>query len=113
MDDPSLDPIQATRRAIDQTALARDQDLLDDAGGVRVITIHQSKGLEFDHVYVPALVDGRFPMWSAIENDDTEEDRRVFYVAVTRPKQTLSLSYYERDQRGRCQPSRFLDGLIG
>ena len=52
-------------------------------------------------------------MWSAIENDDTEEDRRVFYVAVTRPKQTLSLSYYERDQRGRCQPSRFLDGLIG
>jgi len=113
LDDPELDPIRATRRALDRTALVREQDLLDDAEGVRVITIHQSKGLEFDHVYVPAMVDGRFPMWSAIENNDTEEDRRVFYVAATRAKKHLTLSYYERDQRGPCHPSRFLDGLIG
>ena len=113
LDDPELDPIRATRRALDRTALVREQDLLDDAEGVRVITIHQSKGLEFDHVYVPAMVDGRFPMWSAIVNNDTEEDRRVFYVAATRAKKHLTLSYYERDQRGPCHPSRFLDGLIG
>jgi DNA helicase-2/ATP-dependent DNA helicase PcrA len=93
--------------------LAREQDLLDQSEGVRVITIHQSKGLEFDHVFVPGMVDGRFPMWRAIEDDDTEEDRRVFYVAVTRAKQTLTLSHYSRDQRGQCRPSRFLEGLVG
>jgi DNA helicase-2/ATP-dependent DNA helicase PcrA len=113
LDDPQLAPIDAARRALDRTALAREQDLLDQSEGVRVITIHQSKGLEFDHVFVPGMVDGRFPMWRAIEDDDTEEDRRVFYVAVTRAKQTLTLSHYSRDQRGQCRPSRFLEGLVG
>ncbi len=113
LDDPQLAPIEATRRALDNTALAREQDMLDQSEGVRVITIHQSKGLEFDHVFVPGMVDGRFPMWLAIEDDDTEEDRRVFYVAVTRAKQTLTLSHYSRDQRGQCRPSRFLEGLVG
>ncbi len=113
LDDPSLAPLEAARKALDGTALAREQDLLDQAEGVRVITIHQSKGLEFDHVYVPGMVDGRFPMWSAIEDNDTEEDRRVFYVAVTRAKKTITLSYYTRDQRGPCRPSRFLEGIAG
>jgi DNA helicase-2/ATP-dependent DNA helicase PcrA len=111
LDDPSLPPIEATRRALDQASLAREQDLLDAMDGVRVITIHQSKGLEFDHVFVPGLADGRFPMWSAIENGNTDEDRRVFYVAVTRAKKTLTLSSYEKDRRGLCAPSRFLDGI--
>ena len=111
MDDPALAGIEATRRALDSAALSRDQDLIDEMNGVRVITIHQSKGLEFDHVFVPGLVDGRFPMWSAIEAGDTVEDRRVFYVAVTRARKTLTLSTYERDRRGLCAKSRFLDGL--
>ncbi len=111
LDDPSLPPIEATRRALDQASLAREQDLLDAMDGVRIITIHQSKGLEFDHVFVPGLADGRFPMWSAIENGNTDEDRRVFYVAVTRAKKTLTLSSYEKDRRGLCAPSRFLDGI--
>lgn len=110
-DDPELDGIEATRRALDGATLSREQDQLDEMNGVRVITIHQSKGLEFDHVFVPGLVDGRFPMWSAIEAGDTEEDRRVFYVAITRAKQSLVLTAYERDRRGLCAPSRFLDGL--
>jgi DNA helicase II / ATP-dependent DNA helicase PcrA len=111
LDDPQLDTIEATRRALDGASLAREQDLLDEMDGVRVITIHQSKGLEFDHVFVPGMVDGRFPMWSAIENNDTEEDRRVFYVAVTRARKTLMITAYERDERGPCNPSRFLRGL--
>jgi len=111
LDDPELGSIEATRRALDRSALAREQDLLDEAEGVRVITIHQAKGLEFDHVYVPGMVDGRFPMWKAIEDGDTEEDRRVFYVAVTRAKKSLTLSHYDQDRRGSCSASRFLDGL--
>ncbi|MEC9391581.1 MAG: 3'-5' exonuclease [Myxococcota bacterium] len=110
-DDPALSGIEATRRALDAAALSRDHDAIDEMVGVRVITIHQSKGLEFDHVFVPGMVDGRFPMWSAIEAGDTEEDRRVFYVAVTRAKKTLTLTGYQQDRRGLCAPSRFLDGL--
>ena len=113
LDDPELGPIEAARKALDGTALAREQDLLDQSEGVRVITIHQSKGLEFNHVLVPGMVDGKFPMWRAIEDDDTEEDRRVFYVAVTRAKQSLTLSHYSQDDRGPCRPSRFLEGLVG
>jgi DNA helicase-2/ATP-dependent DNA helicase PcrA len=111
LDDPSLPPVEAARRALDQASLAREQDLLDAMDGVRVITIHQAKGLEFDHVFVPGLADGRFPMWSAIENGNTDEDRRVFYVAVTRAKKTLTLTSYEKDRRGLCAPSRFLDDI--
>ena len=111
LDDPSLPPIEAARRALDQASLAKEQDLLDGVNGVRVITIHQSKGLEFDHVFIPGLADGRFPMWSAIENGNTDEDRRVFYVAVTRAKKTLTLTTYERDRRGPCAPSRFLERI--
>jgi len=111
LDDPCLPPTEAVRRVLDQASLAREQDLLDAMDGVRLITIHQSKGLEFDHVFVPGLADGRFPMWSAIENGNTDEDRRVFYVAVTRAKKTLTLTTYEKDRRGLCAPSRFLDRI--
>ena len=45
---------------------------------------------------------------AAIEAGDTEEDRRVFYVAVTRAKKTLTLTGYQQDRRGLCAPSRFL-----
>jgi DNA helicase-2/ATP-dependent DNA helicase PcrA len=111
LDNPKLEPIEATRHALDSTALAREQDLLDDSEGVRVITIHQAKGLEFDHVYVPGMVDGKFPSWHSIKANDTEEDRRVFYVALTRAKKTLTLSHYDQDRSGPSTPSRFLAGL--
>jgi len=111
LDNPHLAPLDATRSALDGASLAREQDLLDEMEGVRIITIHQSKGLEFGHVIIPGMVDGLFPIWSAIESDDTEEDRRVFYVAVTRARKTLALTAYERDGRGPRQPSRFLRGI--
>jgi DNA helicase-2/ATP-dependent DNA helicase PcrA len=111
LDDPALTPIEASRHVLDGAALAREQDLLDEMEGVRIITIHQAKGLEFDTVCIPGLVDGKFPTWGAIRSEDLEEERRVFYVAITRAKKSLELSSYERDDRGPCTPSRFLDGL--
>jgi len=113
LDTPDLLPIEATRRALDRAALAREQDLLDELQGVRVLTIHQSKGLEFDTVFVPGLVDGHFPFRSAIASGQTEEERRVFYVAVTRARQALHLSWYRGNRYGRQDPSRFLEGLQG
>ena len=112
LDTHSLAPTEAIRRALDKSALAREQDLLDDLNGVRVLTIHQSKGLEFDTVFVPGMVDGQFPNRVAVAAENTEEERRVFYVAVTRARKHLYLSWYERNRYGRQTPSRFLDNLV-
>ena len=104
----------------------------DDA--VQLMTIHQAKGLEFDLVFVPALVEGRLPQprrrdgLSAIASlelpshllepavrgreDQLAEERRLFYVATTRARRRLVLSWagrYEGDRAWR--PSRFLDEL--
>jgi DNA helicase-2/ATP-dependent DNA helicase PcrA len=69
----------------------------DSKGGedrIRLSTIHQAKGLEFDAVFVIMLCDGLFPSARSIEGDDgPEEERRLFYVAITRAKSELYLSY--------------------
>ncbi len=87
---------------------------LSEGEGVNLLTVHASKGLEFPEVYVVDLVDGRFPnrkMMSSIE-----EERRLFYVAVTRAqdKLYLSLAKYDRVKKIDYKPSQFLHeaGLI-
>jgi DNA helicase II / ATP-dependent DNA helicase PcrA len=86
-----------------------------DQEGLRLSTIHQAKGLEFDVVFVIMLCDGLFPSIRSIESaDGEEEERRLFYVAVTRARRELYLSYpWVRHSAGRGtdtfqQPSRFL-----
>jgi len=65
-----------------------------DAGQIRLSTIHQAKGLEFDAVFVITLCDGLFPSARSMENDEgEEEERRLFYVAITRARNELYLSY--------------------
>lgn len=81
---------------------------LSEGEGVNLLTVHASKGLEFPEVYVIDLVDGRFPnrkMMSSIE-----EERRLFYVAVTRAKDKLYLSLAQLDKVKKIeyQPSQFL-----
>ena len=81
---------------------------LSEGEGVNLLTVHASKGLEFPEVFVVDLVDGRFPnrkMMSSIE-----EERRLFYVAVTRAKDKLylSLSTYDRVKKMNYKPSQFL-----
>ena len=87
---------------------------LSEGEGVNLLTVHASKGLEFPEVYVVDLVDGRFPnrrMMSSIE-----EERRLFYVAVTRAKDKLylSLAKYDKMKKIDYKPSQFLHeaGLI-
>ena len=89
--------------------------------GVNLLTIHASKGLEFKEVYIVDLMEGRFPNTKlASQNSDKEkgieEERRLFYVAVTRAEEKLYLSYAERDESKRDEkrkirefkPSQFL-----
>jgi DNA helicase-2/ATP-dependent DNA helicase PcrA len=78
-------------------ALASDQDELDRKGenvrGVTLMTVHAAKGLEFDTVFVTGLEEGLFPHEGMDEEDrDEEEERRLFYVAVTRAKKRLILT---------------------
>lgn len=82
---------------IADAALASDQDELEqDNGGVKLMTVHASKGLEYDTVFVTGLEEGLFPHesfgGSRNEQRDDEEERRLFYVAVTRAKRKLYLT---------------------
>ena len=84
---------------------------------VTLSTIHSAKGLEWNSVFVMYLVDGRFPVSAAAEDmESMEEERRLFYVACTRAKQRLYLTYptniYDRATGTiLSKPSRFLDGV--
>ncbi|MRI58058.1 MAG: ATP-dependent DNA helicase [Epsilonproteobacteria bacterium] len=85
--------------------------------GVQLLTVHASKGLEFREVYVVDLMEGRFPNLRLIaKGGSVEEERRLFYVAVTRAKELLYLSYarYDRIKNQHFEPSRFLKeaGLV-
>ncbi|MEC7487579.1 MAG: ATP-dependent helicase, partial [Verrucomicrobiota bacterium] len=82
---------------------------------LRLTTIHQAKGLEFPVVFVLGLADGLFPLQRTIDEGDLEEERRLFYVAVTRAMDELYLSYPMLNQKGssvhRMNPSRFIQEI--
>lgn len=98
--------------------LLSDADEKDDTlNSVTLSTVHAVKGLEFRAVFVVGLEDENFPILRNDSEDDIEEERRLFYVAVTRAKERLFLSRCnERFKYGnlsRFMPSRFLDELHG
>ncbi len=71
-------------------------------------TIHQAKGLEWDSVFIISLKEGKFPHQKSVEEGKIEEERRLFYVAVTRCKKNLFLTYPVFEKQGSSGPSRFL-----
>lgn len=82
--------------------------------GVTLMTIHASKGLEWEAVLITGVTDGLLPISRAEGKDAIEEEKRLLYVGVTRARQYLSLNYARaRNAGGRAsrKPSRFLDGL--
>ena len=93
-----------------------DNDKNKDADTVSLMTIHSSKGLEFRQVHVVGLEENLFPSQMALNSrTDLEEERRLFYVAITRAENKLTLSYAtSRFKFGTlisCEPSRFLDEI--
>ncbi|MCS7308423.1 MAG: ATP-binding domain-containing protein, partial [Aquificaceae bacterium] len=77
----------------------------EEEGAVRIMTIHASKGLEFNVVFLPRLEEGILPHEKALEaQEELEEELRLFYVAITRAKDLLFMSYTRSSKR----PSRFL-----
>jgi DNA helicase II / ATP-dependent DNA helicase PcrA len=81
---------------LEEASLQSDQDALkSDERAVKLMTVHASKGLEFNHVFVSGLEDGLFPHQKPNDDGDidTEEERRLFYVALTRARKKLHLTF--------------------
>jgi DNA helicase II / ATP-dependent DNA helicase PcrA len=88
--------------------LARRFSTEHTARGVNLLTYHRAKGLEFDAVFLPRLVDGELPFRSGRAKADPEEERRLLYVGITRARRYLFLTW---PSDGRTRPSPFLDEM--
>ena len=103
---------------MNEVSLITDIDLekKEDYNKVTLMTIHASKGLEFPYIFVVGMEEGLFPsMMSSNSQEELEEERRLFYVAITRAKEKLFLSHckirFKWGQYIDSEPSRFLSDL--
>ncbi len=93
-----LEPKEAVEKFLTDVALASDQDeLMKERDAVRLMTVHAAKGLEFDYVFITGLEEDLFPHRKIGEKEvsegESEEERRLFYVAVTRARKKIYLSH--------------------
>jgi len=93
-----------------------DQDTEEDREKVTLMTVHAAKGLEFSYVFIVGMEENLFPSQMALgSRSDLEEERRLFYVAITRAKKQAFLSYaltrYKWGSLNNCEPSRFIDEI--
>lgn len=96
----------------------QDEDKDHDPDKVTLMTIHMAKGLEFKNVYIVGMEEDLFPSQLMLSSRaELEEERRLFYVAITRAQKKLFLSYaltrYRFGRLKNCEPSRFLDDVDG
>lgn len=102
---------------LQDVALLTDEDRNEKTeDAITLMTIHMAKGLEFPYVYVVGLEEELFPSQMMLSSRaDLEEERRLFYVAITRAKKKLTLSYalnrYRFGRLKNCEPSRFLEDV--
>ncbi|MFZ4597668.1 MAG: ATP-dependent helicase [Terrimicrobiaceae bacterium] len=95
----------------------RDEDKKEDARGVTLITLHAAKGLEFPHVFLIGAEDGLLPHERSKSEGTVDEERRLFYVGITRAMKSLTITHSRnRTKFGSamfCRPSPFLDEIAG
>lgn len=110
-DNPDLDSKTSLQNLIHFSGLVKNIDFLGlEQGKIPIVTIHQVKGLEFDYVFVVNLNEGSFPLF---RSDNLEEEKRLFYVALTRAKKEVYLSYSTfrevGDKKYASSKSRLID----
>lgn len=108
-----LETLEAIEKILEDISLKTDLDIDRSDNTVKLATVHQVKGLEFKIVFIVAAEDGIFPVESSLMSlVDLEEERRVFYVAVTRAKEQLIISNsqerYRFGQTKMYMPTRFI-----
>ncbi len=102
---------------LEDVSLATDSDKeIEDDDRVALMTIHLAKGLEFPYVYIVGMEEDLFPLAKSIQSrDELEEERRLFYVALTRAEKQAYLTYAERRYRfgnlSDTEPSRFIEEI--
>lgn len=110
---------EGIEKLIEEAALACDQDSLEkNEDAVKLMTVHAAKGLEFDYVFITGLEEDLFPhqrINTAKNKEDNEEERRLFYVAITRARKKIHLTYTNtRTIFGSTQtnvPSQFISDI--
>jgi DNA helicase-2/ATP-dependent DNA helicase PcrA len=112
-DDIGLDPISSLENILHFVALAKNVDRLDpDNERVRILTVHQSKGLEFDVVFVAGLSQHEFPGFRSMKEGRADEELRLFYVALTRARHRLYLTGHGKNFGKHREPSPYF-GFVG
>ncbi|MDO5450214.1 MAG: UvrD-helicase domain-containing protein [Akkermansia sp.] len=95
----------------------RDDDDIEKKKGVCLITMHAAKGLEFPHVYIVGVEQGLLPHNRSVEEGSLDEERRLFYVGITRAQDRLTMTYCaKRSKYGKeekCSPSEFIQEIPG
>lgn len=90
----------------------REEDDIESKSGVCLITMHAAKGLEFPHVYIVGVENGLLPHNRSVDEGNLDEERRLFYVGITRAQERLTMTYCARRTRygreERCAPSCFI-----
>ncbi len=88
-------PLEATLEGfLQEQALYSENDSLGgESGSVTLMTLHNAKGLEYRHVFLVGMEEGTFPHARSLDEQNLEEERRLFYVGITRAMETLTLSY--------------------
>lgn len=115
--DLSEPPLKRLETFLEEITLdsEREEEKENKGDAVTLITMHSCKGLEFPHVFVVGLEDGLLPHTRSQEEGTMDEERRLFYVAITRAQESLKLTYcHSRKKYGQalpCHPSRFLKEL--
>ena len=95
-----------------KTAMEEQRRKRGDEDAVLLATLHASKGLEFDRVFLPDVNEDIIPHRKASLGTDLEEERRLLYVGMTRARKHLHITYVEERYGKEQYPSRFLHHLI-
>lgn len=107
-----LDQIQNYDAVMQEIMQQERRQKQADTDAVSMVTMHASKGLEWKVVVLPDVNEGVIPHKKAVTDSELEEERRMFYVAMTRAREYLFIFYLQEKEAGNLLPSRFLDEIM-
>ncbi|MBO6079364.1 MAG: UvrD-helicase domain-containing protein [Bacteroidales bacterium] len=112
---PSLDQYMQSVSLLDERDLNKSEDA-EEQNVVKLMTIHSAKGLEFDYVFVSGMEENLFPSSLSLDSrHEMEEERRLFYVALTRARKqvflTMAMRRFQYGQLRPCEASRFMEEI--